>query len=47
MLHNAARGATPEPATYDQIRRQFFEFQSQLRRQKLAIERLLGRRVLC
>jgi hypothetical protein len=43
LLQSAAKGVVPPPSSYDEVRRYFLDFQTQLRRQKLAIEGLVGR----
>ena len=41
-IHALSGHQQPRPAAYEQIFRRFTEFQTQLRRQKLAVERLIG-----
>ena len=43
LLQSAAKGVVPTPSSYDEVRRYFLDFQTQLRRQKLAIESLVGK----
>jgi hypothetical protein len=43
LLQSAAKGIVPPPSSYDEVRRYFLDFQTQLRRQKLAIESLVGK----
>jgi hypothetical protein len=42
LLQSAVRGIAP-PSSYDDVRRHFLDLQTQLRRQKLAIESLVGK----
>jgi hypothetical protein len=43
LLQQATKGVVPPPSSYDEVRRYFLDFQTQLRRQKLAIESLVGK----